>query len=572
MDAESISSVMIPSLRTTRVISWSFAVVGGIAQTWAYRFYIEPDGVNYLDVASAYLRGDWHSAINGYWSPLYSWLLVIVAWVFRPTAYWESTFLHLLNFAFFLLALRSFEFFFRRLLFSIEARYPHTIGGAGVPEWACWILGYTAFLLAALRLITIGSDTPDMVLAVFVLVGAGLLIDIAQGKRDVLHFSLLGITLAAAYFTKSVMFPLSFVFLFAAVFARAGWKKPDPRVLAALAAFALVSGPWITVLSRAKGHLTFGETGKVAYLNEVKPYAGGPDGAVHKQQLLHPLRLLFNEPIVFEYAESLKATFPPWYDSSYWYEGAKIHFDWRQQIRTLTRGIGNYFRILSLEKEWIAGWLALGIFASDWRDFAKRFLSLWFVWFPSLVTLALYALVLVEPRYVGVAMLTLWMALFAALPWHRITPRLGVATVVAIALTTGMALVREVGPDLAAFLHPARHVQWMVAKQLKEIPLNSGDRVAVLGHTRVADYWAHLAEFRIVADVPLEAVHSYWMARPEKRAEILSSLSTLRVRAFITASIPELPTGWQPLGDTGYYVQIVSAASVREPTEPESRP
>jgi hypothetical protein len=27
------------------------------------------------DIGDAYVRGDWHSAVNAYWSPLYSWFL-----------------------------------------------------------------------------------------------------------------------------------------------------------------------------------------------------------------------------------------------------------------------------------------------------------------------------------------------------------------------------------------------------------------------------------------------------------------------------------------------------------------
>ncbi len=69
---------MNPSVRKTKVFFWSLAVSAGFIQAWGYRFYIEPDGVNYLDVADAYRRGDWSSAINGYWSPLYSWLLMLV--------------------------------------------------------------------------------------------------------------------------------------------------------------------------------------------------------------------------------------------------------------------------------------------------------------------------------------------------------------------------------------------------------------------------------------------------------------------------------------------------------------
>ena len=68
---------------------------------------------------------------------------------------------------------------------------------------------------------------------------------------------------------KGVMFPLFFVFLLSAAFARGELKKPDLRALATLAGFLIVSLPFAGALSHVRGHLTFGETGKVAYIHEV---------------------------------------------------------------------------------------------------------------------------------------------------------------------------------------------------------------------------------------------------------------------------------------------------------------
>src|SRR5467141_871457 len=87
------------SLRVLRGVCWTIALAAGFLQTWAARFSMTPDGTCYLDIASAYLRGDWHNAINSYWSPLFSWLLALAIWIFHPAPYWESTLLHLVNFA-----------------------------------------------------------------------------------------------------------------------------------------------------------------------------------------------------------------------------------------------------------------------------------------------------------------------------------------------------------------------------------------------------------------------------------------------------------------------------------------
>jgi hypothetical protein len=233
----------------------------------------------------------------------------------------------------------------------------------------------------------------------------------------------------------------------------------------------------------------------------------------------------------------------------------------RDQLRVIGRGLSGYFHILSVEKDWIAGWLVLAIFAGDWRAHAKRWLALWFMWLPSMAMLALYALVLVEPRYVAVAMAIVWISLFAALPWHKINgvPRLGAATVLAITIISGVSLLREEAPNLPALLKPPAHTQWIAAMQLRQLGLQPGDYVAVLGHTTIADYWAHVGGFRIVADVPLEEMPSYWSATPEKRSEISSTLASLGVKAIVSASPPAIPNGWQPLGDSGYYVQRISA-------------
>src|SRR5260370_17696157 len=104
------------TLRILRAAFWAIAILAGFLQAWAARFAVTPDGTCYLDIASAYLRGDWHNALNSYWSPFFSWLLALAMGIFHPVPYWESTLLHFVNFSGFLAALATFEFFFRSLL------------------------------------------------------------------------------------------------------------------------------------------------------------------------------------------------------------------------------------------------------------------------------------------------------------------------------------------------------------------------------------------------------------------------------------------------------------------------
>ena len=41
-----------------------------------YQHTVSPDGVTYFSITKKYLQGEFSSAINGYWGPLISWLLI----------------------------------------------------------------------------------------------------------------------------------------------------------------------------------------------------------------------------------------------------------------------------------------------------------------------------------------------------------------------------------------------------------------------------------------------------------------------------------------------------------------
>src|SRR5437588_11516935 len=41
-----------------------------------YQYQVDPDGISYINIAHLYALRDFHDAVNGYWGPLISWLLV----------------------------------------------------------------------------------------------------------------------------------------------------------------------------------------------------------------------------------------------------------------------------------------------------------------------------------------------------------------------------------------------------------------------------------------------------------------------------------------------------------------
>ncbi len=51
-------------------------VLLGILLLPAYQHQINPDGISYINIAQQYLSGRFQDAINGWWGPLFSWLLL----------------------------------------------------------------------------------------------------------------------------------------------------------------------------------------------------------------------------------------------------------------------------------------------------------------------------------------------------------------------------------------------------------------------------------------------------------------------------------------------------------------
>jgi hypothetical protein len=257
-----------------RISFWCVALALGAADCWATRFTMNPDGVSYLDMGDAYFRGDWHIAVNAYWSPLYSWILGLFLKVLRPSAYWEYPMAHLVNFLIYAAALGSFEFFLRAWIDYRRRSSPE--GSEAAPtEWAWWILGYSLFISSSLILITVKVVTPDMYVAAFVYLAFGLILRMRTGTATWRTSVLLGLVLGLAYLAKAVMFPLAFAFIVATVFScRSGWREIRYAAVSALV-FLLVSSPLIATLSRAKGHLTFGDSGKwnyVMFIDGVRPF------------------------------------------------------------------------------------------------------------------------------------------------------------------------------------------------------------------------------------------------------------------------------------------------------------
>ena len=334
-----------------KIIFWVVAILLGALQAGANRYNISSDdGISYLDIGDAYFRGEWNTAINAQWSPIYSWLLGLALYVFKPSPYWEFSVVKLVNFLIYLFAIVCFEFFLSELrLYYLQSSQDSPNKSFKISEWAWVVLGYTLFLWSSLEWLSLYSDTPDICTAALVYLASGIILRV-QTRPSWFNFIILGVILGFAYLSKTVMFPLAFVFLAVAMFSVGKLQRALPRAFVALLAFTIITSPFIVAISTKKGYLTYGDTGKLNYAFLINPgfpvlddhhWQGGPsDSGTPK----HPTRMIFENPAVFEFATPIGGTYPPWYDPTYWYEGLTIKFNLVNQVKTAAKNFVFYYK------------------------------------------------------------------------------------------------------------------------------------------------------------------------------------------------------------------------------------
>ena len=263
-------------LQIIRIIFWLFAIAAGVSQAWSGRHAMATDGISYLDIGDAFVHGHPEALINGYWSPLYPAAIGITLAVIHPSPQHEFAAVQGVNFLIFLLATAAFEFFLASLVSACRDRRDN------LPVWFLQVSGYVIFLWTSLCLVTVSVTSPDMSLALFTFLAAGILVRIASGSVAWPHFAALGAALGVGYIAKAPLFPLSFVFLVVALILAQRSQVPLRRWAIALFAFVVMAGPLVFLLSSSKHRLTFGDSGRLNYAWYV-------DGATYRHWEGEPL-------------------------------------------------------------------------------------------------------------------------------------------------------------------------------------------------------------------------------------------------------------------------------------------
>src|SRR5712672_310971 len=380
---------------------------------------------------------------------------------------------------------------------------------------------------------------------------------------NLLAFTILGALLGLGYLAKAAMFPLAFVFLLSTFFlSRAAGVSVRAAVLRTLLAGGVFAGfalPLLLVLSEVQGRPTFGDSGRINYVEFVNHaprsahWQGSPAGTGTP---LHPTRKLFSDPDMFDFSSPVQGSYPPWYDPSYWYDGARPHFLVRDQMAALFRAANMYLKIFSKSGALWVVVLTLVVFRKKTLAWAGISRGDWLVILPLAAPLAMYALVLVEFRYVApyALMLLLWSL-------SRLRIALGAEAVLEkrlqqiMILAPALAILWGVARDVYRVVRDEAYEPWVVAQEIHRMGIPAGTDVGYIG-TGLDAYWAHLAGVRIIAEVPDGEEPRYAAADAARRQQVLALFSSVGAKAVITknAAVANSADGWRPIAGTKHFI------------------
>jgi hypothetical protein len=562
-----------------KLVLRSIAILLGATQVVVARNGFGPDSRSYSEIGRAYLRHDWAMAINAYWSPLYSSLIALTLQVGKPSLRLEYPLLHLLNFFIFIVTLTGFEFFWSGLL-TAEAlnRAPsQREGPLRLPTSALWILGYALFIWLTVGSI-IGVLGPDLCVATVVLFVAGLLVRIKTSDAFTTGKSLyawLGVALGLGYLVKAVMLPMALVFLVITLCFRLN-RRNVANVGLALLIFASIAVPQIIVLSRTKGRATFSDSGKLtfAWSNYDLPicdWQGQPAGSGLP---LHPTRMVYAHPEMFEFNGPIRASYPPWYDPSYWNDGMSPKFRINLVFRHFVRNATSILLDFTRPRIWLVGVVLLLCFCEPSATI-RGVTQYWYLIVPSVSVFAAYSFTFAEFRYMPGWLLMVWASVLTGL---RLRPSLASPPIAkSIAILMAAVIVASMANGLYGQCKSVRHddatVHYSIAEGLTRLGVRRDDKVGAIGFDNDA-HWAYLDGLMIVAEIRTGSVCDFWNASAVGKSEVLHRFAEAGARAIITngghnfkstsrdvpfdfAACSHPDSGWHRIGDTEDYVYFV---------------
>lgn len=528
----------------------------GAIYAYSYRFAMNPDGIGYIDVANAYFRHDWATAINGYWSPVYSWILATFLYIFRPTSRTEFPLVHLVNFLCFAWTSWSFHRFWQAVSSSVRRSNHQLVGLPTLAPLAFDLFGYSLYFWLFLPLIP--TVTPDLLGSSFIfLIADRLLRRQTRGSDRLRDGAALGLLFAIAYLTKAIMFYFSiFTLVIALVDRRISRRR---TLLISALTFAFLIAPWVIALHETFGRWTLGFSGQLNYAWLVDGTETGtiePNGAGAPLPYF-PGRRIFTDPAIYEVQTKSNITYLPWYDASRFDHSHHPQFQWRRQLAAVKGNLG-----------WLTEWVfvnlgpmtvvALALLAASGAAAATAFSRYVTIAFPAAAMVGMYVLVTVRtPRYVAAVAVVLFSLGLASVRLERANKALASAILVGGLIVFAVTNLPGAMNIVSGLSDQGSNPVVEAAEAIRSSGVEPNTRICTVG-AGVYAYWAHLAGVNIGAEIWNSEVPLFWNADLSRRNSMLCAMGNSGVFAVVGAAPANADlSGWEPLGHSGYWMYRV---------------
>ena len=246
-----------------RFAYWVVGATAGAILTYTTRYYLNGDGINYIEMGQALRHGWWSGLVNFTESPGYAFLLGLGHIILNANRLNELQLLKNVNFVCFVVAMAACELFVHILKrkfhsLSVVAKEPLPFPVVSAPS-------YSMFLFAAPSWIRLRLVAPEMMVFMFMVTSTSIVLWFKENPVPHVKFVLLGVSTALGYLFKSFFFPFSTIFFVLAGLVLGSLRKDAPRLLLAAMVMLIVSGPLIFSLSHTVGRFSFGEVGNFCY-------------------------------------------------------------------------------------------------------------------------------------------------------------------------------------------------------------------------------------------------------------------------------------------------------------------
>ena len=541
------------------------------------------DNAAYFDISEVVHRQQWPALVNSYWFPLYPVVLAAfrALFGFRVQYDWLAANLASAVLAMLLiLSSMALAAATRRLmrrnglaadrLLPVRILYP-------------WVAAFACFFACR----DLAFVTPDALLSSLILLAvAAQMWGVADSNRGA--FFLAGICWGLAFLTKSFAFPAFLLCLVLTLALNWRTRRKLSRMIFTMVAFAAIAGPYIGLISMAKGRFTLGDTGGLDaawFVNNADVYNPVSDPSLYhvgnaRVHLRHPAEVLVSVPEAVYFGSAVTwGSAPQWDEPSYWSDGLSPRLSVRQSLRRLRESLAKLARMPVMRFQALL--LVAGLCYGGFR-MRRTAATAAMVWMPLLLAfgcIGAYSIVLMEERYIAFALVMAGVVFAGAATVKdpaadRRALHGWVFLLAALILTAGLqeslreakagAETVDAQPLSGIFNRP---LQSSAADFSARYP--RGSEVACMGYDLCLDkaYWAHYAGVRFTGVIETGSGSetaqgldikpaSVGCALFEKNPDAFDRLREKRLRAVVAYFGRHSPcsSSWLPLGeDSGYY-------------------